>query len=240
MDRVYGEPFGFDCPLFADELVGRQAFECLQPSPEIIGADEVGEVTSQLIVVVIVEAFDGQRENDSPDRFLIRFTLLDRAVHPFDLAAFRGKGPPDLSFVPQAPRVFDPREPVIDLMLAADAVEDVLERVNVPFVVGELDAIVGQHDVNGVRHGSDQVAQEIRRGHFPGLLVQFDIDKLGGAVDGDEQVKLAFRRLNLGNINVEVAERVAFERSSGNRFAGSISNPPQSSPVCRPQPRAAD
>jgi len=44
MDRVQGEPFGFDCPLFADELVGREAFECLQSSPEVVGADEVGEV----------------------------------------------------------------------------------------------------------------------------------------------------------------------------------------------------
>ena len=48
MDRVYGEPFGFDCPLFADELIGGEAFEGLQPSPEVIGADEVGEVISQL------------------------------------------------------------------------------------------------------------------------------------------------------------------------------------------------
>ena len=66
------EPLRFDCPLFADELVGRQTFECLESSPKIVGADEVGEVFSQLIMVVVVEAFDGG--------------VLDCAVHALDLA----------------------------------------------------------------------------------------------------------------------------------------------------------
>ena len=48
-------------------------------------------------------------------------------------------------------------------------------------------------------------------GHFPGLRVQLDVSEPGGAVDGNEQVKLAFSSLNLGNINAEVAERVGFE-----------------------------
>ena len=43
-------------------------------------------------------------------------------------------------------------------MRAADAVEDVLEGMNVPFVVGELDAIVCQHDVDAARHSGDQTA----------------------------------------------------------------------------------
>ena len=72
MDRVYGEPFGFDCPLFADDLIGGKAFDGHQPSPEIVGADEVGKVISQMVVVVVVEAFDRR--------------FFDRAVHPFDLA----------------------------------------------------------------------------------------------------------------------------------------------------------
>jgi hypothetical protein len=41
--------------------------------------------------------------------------------------------------------------------------------------------------------------------------VQFHEGELGGAVDGDKQVKFAFSRLNLSNINVEVAERVGLE-----------------------------
>ena len=72
MDRVQGEPFWFDCPLFADELVGRESFEGLQSSPEVAGADEVGEVLAQLVVIVVMEAFDVQRENRPPDCFLTR------------------------------------------------------------------------------------------------------------------------------------------------------------------------
>ena len=183
MDWIAGEPLRFDCPLFADELLGRQTFECLQPSPEIVGSDEVGEVISQLIVVVVMEAFDSG--------------VLDCPVHPLDLAI--------------RPGVFDLGEPVLDLMLAANAAEDVLEGVKVAFVIGELNAVVGQHNIDGVRHGCNQVAQERSSGHFAGLRVQFHIDKLGGAVDGNEEIQLPFCCLNLGNIDVKVAQRVGFE-----------------------------
>ena len=99
--------------MFADELVGCQAFEGLQSSPKVVGADEVGEVISELVVVVVVEAFHGR--------------LLDRAVHAFDLTI--------------RPGMLDLGEPVLDLILAADPVKDVFEGINVPFVIGELDAI---------------------------------------------------------------------------------------------------
>lgn len=136
-------------------------------------------------------------KNDPPDRFLTRFTLLDRPVHSFDLTI--------------RPGVLDPGQPVLNLMLAADPVEDVLEGINVPIMIGELDAIIRQHDVEPVGHGSDEITQKGCCGHFPGLLVQLHESELGGAVNGNEQVKFAFSRLNLSNINVEVAERVGLE-----------------------------
>ena len=134
-------------------------------------------------MVVAVEAFHGR--------------FLDRAVHAFDLAI--------------RPGVFDLGQPMIDLMLAAGAVKDVFKGVNMPFMIGELDAIIGEHDVEPVGHGCDQVSQEGRSGHFPGLLVQFHEGELGGAVDGDKEIQLALRRLNFSNINMEVAERVGLE-----------------------------
>ena len=94
-------------------------------------------------------------------------------------------------------------------MLAADPVKDVLEGMDMPFVIGELDAIVhcpamvclqtmrgGQNDVDPVGHGGDQVAQKGRGGNFSGLLVQFHEGKLGRAVNGDEQIQFALGRLN--------------------------------------------
>ena len=83
MDWIQREPFRFDCPLFAYELIGREALEGLQSSPEVVGADDVGEVLAQLVVVVVMEAFDVQRENDPrsgetspPDCFLVPFTFF--------------------------------------------------------------------------------------------------------------------------------------------------------------------
>ena len=157
--------------MFADELVRREALEGLQSSPEVVGIDEVGEVISQLVMVVVVEAFDGR--------------FLDRPVHSFDLAAIRENSPPDCFLVLMAPGVPDLGEPVFDLMLATDAVEDVLEGINVPIMIGELDAIIGEHDVEPVGHGCDQIAQKGGCGHFPGLLVQFHESELGGAPLGD-------------------------------------------------------
>ena len=106
MDRVKGEPFRFDCPLFADELAGREAFEGLQSSPEVVGADEVGEVVAQLVVILVVEAFDRR--------------VLDRAVplpgsglpanrerDPLNLAATRENRPPDCFLGLAAPRMLD-------------------------------------------------------------------------------------------------------------------------------------
>jgi hypothetical protein len=133
-----------------------------------------------------MEAFDGG--------------VLDGAVHRLDLSI--------------GPGVLDLGQPVVDLMLATNAVEDVLEGVDVPVVMGEPDAIVRQNNVGPVGHGGDEVAQEGSGNHLPGLRMQFDISKLRCPVDGDEQVKFAFGRLNLSNINVEVAERAGLTFSS--------------------------
>lgn len=52
------ESFGLTCPLFADELVGREPFQCLEAAAEVVGIDEACEMISELIVVVVMEAFD--------------------------------------------------------------------------------------------------------------------------------------------------------------------------------------
>ena len=84
--------------------------------------DEVLKGPAQLVVAVVVEAFDGG--------------LLDGPVHPLHLSVRPGMG--------------DPGQPV-------------------------LDAVLGQHRVDGIRHRRDQVAQELGRDHLAGLLMQFGI-----------------------------------------------------------------
>ena len=56
-------------------------------------------------------------------------------------------------------------------------------------------------------------------GQFPGLLVQLDVSEPGGAVDGHEEIQFAFSRLNLSNINVEVAQRIGLELLLGGLVA---------------------
>jgi len=175
--------------LFADEFIGRQAFERFQSPTEVIGADEGLKMTSELIVAVVVKAFHG--------------CVFDRAVHPLDLTI--GPGMPDFG------------EPVINLMLVADTVKDMRECGCVAFLVRELDAphhclsnqwhsngSIGQHDVDAVRNRSNKIAQEICGSHFPRFGMQFDISKLRRTVDADKEMKLAFSRLNLSNINVKL------------------------------------
>jgi hypothetical protein len=53
------------CPAFADELVGRQAFEGFRSSAIIVGVDKVIKVSFELVVAVIVIAFDGCLFNGS-------------------------------------------------------------------------------------------------------------------------------------------------------------------------------
>ena len=178
--------------MFADEFIGRQAFERLQSPAEVIGADEGLKMTSELIVAVVVEAFHGR--------------ILDRAVHPLDLTI--------------GPGMLDFGEPVINLMLVADTVKDMRECGCVAFLVRELDAVIGQHDVDAVRNRSNKIAQEICGSHFPRFGMQFDISKLRRAVDADEEIKLAFSRLNFSNINVKVADGIGFERLFHRLVAG--------------------
>ena len=72
MDRIKSELIWLFGPCFADGFVGCEAFEGLQSACEIVGGDEVLQVGAQLLVGLVVEAFDGR--------------LFDRAVHALDLA----------------------------------------------------------------------------------------------------------------------------------------------------------
>lgn len=170
MVRIQPESFGLVCPAFADVFVRGEAAQSLQATSVIVGADEIVEVGGKLGMAVVMVAFDGR--------------LLDRSVHPFDLAV--------------GPGMLDLRETVLDFMLVADPVEDVVEGIFVVHHIGELDAVVSEHGVDRVRNRCDQVAQELGRDHLASLLVQFDESELAGPVDRHEQPQLAVGRLHVG------------------------------------------
>ena len=114
MDWIESESFWLGCPDFADELVWREAFEGLESSAEIVGADEVGEMGFELAMAVVVVAFDGR--------------FLDGLVHSLDLSV--------------CPRVINFRQPMFDSVLATDAVKQVHKRPFVFRSDGKLNAVV--------------------------------------------------------------------------------------------------
>jgi len=139
-------------------------------------------------VVIVVEALDGG--------------ILDGPVHALDLSV--------------GPWMLNPGEPVLDAVLVADPVEDVVESVFVAGLIGELDAVVGQHRMDGVGSGCDEIAQELGCIHLAGFGIELSESEPGRAVNRYKEIQLAFGRLHLGNVDVEVADRVGLERSSEN------------------------
>jgi hypothetical protein len=72
-------------------------------------------------------------------------------------------------------------------------------------------SIVGQHGVDRVGHGGSEVAKEVACDAPGRLLVKLDKGELGRSVDGDEEVELALLGPDLGDVDVEEADRVALE-----------------------------
>ena len=106
---------GSDVHILQMHSYGGEAAEGLEPAGKVVGGHEVCEVRSQLVVVVVVETFDGG--------------FLDCAVHSFDLAV--GPGVVGLS------------QPVLNPICFTDHVEahrTGVDGVPVPRLLCELNA----------------------------------------------------------------------------------------------------
>ncbi len=174
---------GSEVQTLQDVFVGREAIEDLEPAGEVVGREEVAQVSAQLTVAVVMEAFYR--------------CLLDCSVHPFDLTI--GPGMVDLG------------EPVLDAVLVADAIKDVVEGVCMVSVIGELDAVVGKHRMQSVGNGHDQITQELGGCHLAGLFDQAGEGELAGPVDGHKAVELALSGLDLSDADVKEPNGIAFE-----------------------------
>ena len=86
----------------------------LGPAGEGAGGHDVREIRAQLLVAAGVEARDGQRESDLPDRCPARFTVLDRAVRPPDVTACRDNSPLGCCLILQTPGRVGPCQTVLD------------------------------------------------------------------------------------------------------------------------------
>ena len=166
----------------------------------VIGVQEELDVTAQVVMAGIVVAVHGR--------------FLERAVHAFHLTI--------------GPGMVRPGQPVLDAVLLAGIAEGVaasgarlltgdpggrgvLTAALLGAGMGELDAIVGEQGVDPVGHGLDQGMEEVGRDLACRLLVQLGKGELAGAIDGHEQVELASLGADLGDIEMEVADRVGLE-----------------------------
>ncbi len=118
MGWIEFESFGFFCPCFHDEFVGCQTLESFEPAGIVICVDEVGEVGFELLMPIVMVAFDNG--------------FFDRPVHALDLSI--------------GPRVLDLGQAVFDAVLAASDVKHVrhiggCRPIRVARREGELDAI---------------------------------------------------------------------------------------------------
>jgi len=77
--------------------------------------------------------------------------------------------------------------------------------------IGEVGAVVGQNGVDLVRDCLDQAPQEVGRDTPRGLLMQLGEGELRGSVDSDEEIKPSHRSANLGDVDVEVSDRIDLE-----------------------------
>ena len=75
IDWVKSDFFAFDCPVFADERIGREYFLGRQASPDAASAVEVAQVASGLAVVITITAFDSKVFDGAVH-------VPDRAFHP--------------------------------------------------------------------------------------------------------------------------------------------------------------
>jgi hypothetical protein len=123
--------------------------------------------------------------------------LLEGAIHPFNLAV--------------GPGMFVLGETVFNGQFAAGTIKEVLKGLFVLFPVGELNAVVGQYGMNSVGQRLGKLAQELCSLHFSGFFMQFDVGELAGAVNRRKQIEPTLCGLYFGDIDVEIADRVAFE-----------------------------
>lgn len=140
MGWIEDESFWLCCPDFADIFVRCEPIDGLEPSPEVVGCHAVVEVDLQLLMAVVMEAFDG--------------CFLDCPVHLLNLTI--------------DPWMTGFRQTVFDPMRFADHVEahgTRPRRIAITGLVSELDPIIGQNGMDPVRNDAREMFEE-----FPGRL----------------------------------------------------------------------
>ena len=89
----------------------------------------------------------------------------------------------------------------------------------------EVGPVIGEDGVDLVGDGGDQPAQEVPGRAARHLLMQLDESELRGSIDGDEEIELALGGSNLGDVDMEIADRIGLELAFRRGFAFDLRKP---------------
>lgn len=153
LERIEFESFWLGSAAFADAFVGREAIQGLQPSSVVVGGDEVGKMSFELIMSVVMVADSDFDLSGKTVAGCQHARFLDRAVHALDLAI--------------GPRMFNLGQPMFDPVLLAAHIEHMSyvscrRAARVTRREGELDPIVSEIRVDLVGDSHDQSFEEGR------------------------------------------------------------------------------
>ncbi len=115
--------------------------------------------------------------------------------------------------VPICPRMFRFGQAVVNGMLEANLVKQRLEGIFVVRTIGKLNPVVSQNCVDFIWNSIEKMAQEFGSDGTGRLLVYLKKCKLRGSVNCHKQVKLAFFRGYLSDVDVKIANGIGFEVS---------------------------
>jgi hypothetical protein len=83
----------------------------------------------------------------------------------------------------------------------------------------EVGPVIGEDGLDLIRDGGDQPAQEVPGRAARHLLMQLEESELRGSIDGDEEIELALGCSNLGEVDMEIADRIGLELAFRRGFA---------------------
>ena len=186
MGWIDDESFWLRSPDFADVFVRGKATEGLESSPEIIGCHEVVEVCPQLLMTVVMEAFDG--------------CFLDCPIHPFNLTVRPG-------MIGFCQTMFDP----VGFADHVKAHGTRPGRIAITGLVSELDPIVGQNGMDPIRNDAQEIFEEFP-GRLPiGFLDQLCDSEFACPVNRHEEIQPAFSGLDFRYVEMKKTNWVALE-----------------------------
>jgi len=103
---------------------------------------------------------------------------------------------------------------VVNAVLETNTVKQELESILVARTIGKLDPVVSQNCVDFIGNSIEKMAQEFGSDGTGRLLMYLNKGKLRGTVNCHKQVKLAFFRLYLSDVDMKIANGIGFEAFS--------------------------